>query len=127
MKETDNSSITSPAEIARLAALYDIYGALIKESQREIFEEYVLDNLSLAEIANTRDITRQGVYDIIKRTQKKLKGYEDKLGLLKKSIETDERLERLEAVIDGIGSGTFFKSGEYDSIKKLVNEIRSNL
>ena len=79
-------SLSELDEIVELSYLYDFYGALLKESNRVVFEDYVLSNLSLSEIAKERDITRQGVYDIVKRCRTRLKGYEefqltkDKLG-----------------------------------------------
>ena len=56
-------SLSELDEIVELSYLYDFYGALLKESNRVVFEDYVLSNLSLSEIAKERDITRQGVYD----------------------------------------------------------------
>ena len=77
-------SLSELDEIVELSYLYDFYGALLKESNRVVFEDYVLSNLSLSEIAKERDITRQGVYDIVKRCRTRLKGYEEKLHLIEK-------------------------------------------
>lgn len=66
------------------AFLYDFYGELLNEHQRQVYEDFVFNDLSLGEIAETRNITRQGVSDMIKRCTRKLEGYEDKLHLVKK-------------------------------------------
>ena len=58
-------SLSELDEIVELSYLYDFYGALLKESNRVVFEDYVLSTSSLSEIAKERDITRQGVYDIV--------------------------------------------------------------
>lgn len=70
----EGKSLSELDEIVELSYLYDFYGALLKESNRVVFEDYVLSNLSLSEIAKERDITRQGVYDIVKRCRTRLKG-----------------------------------------------------
>ena len=72
--------------IVRLGMLYDLYGDLLTEHQREIFGALVNEDLSLSEIALDRGITRQGVQDMLKRTENKLEDYESKLHLLEKKL-----------------------------------------
>ena len=91
-------SLSELDEIVELSYLYDFYGALLKESNRVVFEDYVLSNLSLSEIAKERDITRQGVYDIVKRCKKRLKEYEDKLCLVDKFQRTKDKLQQIEEI-----------------------------
>ena len=71
-------------KIVEQGLLYDFYGELLTEHQRQIYEARVFDNLSLSEIAQDFEISRQGVHDLIKRCDKILQGYEDKLHLLQK-------------------------------------------
>ena len=52
------------------ALLYDFYGELLTEHQKLIYEDFVLNDLSLSEIAEDREISRQGVYDIVRRCRK---------------------------------------------------------
>ena len=66
------------------AMLYDFYGELLTEHQKEIYELFVLDDYSLGEIAQEKGISRQGVHDLIKRCNKTLEGYEEKLHLVQK-------------------------------------------
>ena len=54
------------------ALLYDFYGELLTEHQKLIYEDFVLNDLSLSEIAEDREISRQGVYDIVRRCRKQL-------------------------------------------------------
>ncbi len=70
----------------RLGFLYDFYGELFDERQKRIYESYIIEDMSLSEIAEDEDISRQGVHDIIKRCTKKLNMYEDKLHLVDKFI-----------------------------------------
>lgn len=71
-------------KIVEQAMLYDFYGELLNDHQKMIFEEYVLDNLSLSEIAEEHGTSRQAVHDIIRRTDKALCEYEEKLHLVRK-------------------------------------------
>ena len=80
-------------EIVELTRLYDVYGPLLSDHKKEIFESYVLDNYSLAEIAEQVGISRQGVRDIVKRCSKELQEAEDKLGFLKKLDRVSEIVE----------------------------------
>lgn len=71
-------------QLVRLSLLYDFYGALLKEHKRSIFEDYVLNDYSLGEIAREENMTRQGVYDMVKRCSRELEQYEEKLLLVHK-------------------------------------------
>jgi predicted DNA-binding protein YlxM (UPF0122 family) len=75
-------------KIARQGLLYDFYGALLTEHQRHVYEDVVFYDLSLSEIAQEQGISRQGVHDLIKRCDKILEGYEEKLHLVKKFEQT---------------------------------------
>lgn len=84
------------------AMLYDFYGELLNDHQKTIFEEYVLDNLSLAEIASEHGISRQAVHDIIKRASKSLEDYEDKLHLLKKFLAIKDKVNKINEISQGL-------------------------
>lgn len=79
-------------EIIYLSMLYDFYGELLSDHKKQIFEDYVLNDLSLSEIAEHMNISRQGVHDIVKRCTQELKDYEDKLSLLKKFTKIKDML-----------------------------------
>ncbi len=64
--------------------LYDFYGELLTERQRHIYEDVVFNDLSLSEIAREEGISRQGVHDLVRRCDKILEEYEEKLRLVKK-------------------------------------------
>lgn len=71
-------------ERVELSLLYDFYGALLKENQQRMFEASILEDYNFAEIAKEEGISRQGVYDAIKRATKQLRIYEERLGLAAK-------------------------------------------
>ena len=67
-----------------LIELYDIYYSLLTDKQKEYFEEYYFDDLSISEIASNHDISRNAVHDQLKRVISNLESYEENLQLLKK-------------------------------------------
>lgn len=72
----------------RMAMLYDFYGDLLTPRQKEFYDLYYNDDLSLAEIAENYDITRQGVRDTIVRAEKTLEEIEEKTGLIQRYHRT---------------------------------------
>lgn len=76
--------------IVEQALLYDFYGELLTAHQKEIYGDYVQNDLSPSEIAQDHGITRQAAYDMIRRCNKILEGYEKKLHLLQKFLRTKE-------------------------------------
>ena len=67
--------------------LYDFYGELLTERQQQVYESVVLEDYSLSEVAEDLGISRQGVHDMIKRCNKTLEEYEQKLHLVEKFLE----------------------------------------
>lgn len=108
-------SLNDIQEIVKLSYLYDFYGPLLKERHREIFAAYVLDDLSLSEIASEYEITRQGVYDIVKRCSKKLEEYEEKLKLFERFQQAKERLGQVEELV---------RSGSDEDREKILGLTR---
>lgn len=83
-------------KIARQGLLYDFYGALLTEHQRHVYEDVVLYDLSLSEIAEEQGISRQGVHDLIRRCDKLLEGYEEKLHLVEKFDRTKKLAKEIQ-------------------------------
>lgn len=94
-KEVRNDKLQ---EILELSLLYDFYGELLGDHKKQIFEDYILNDLSLSEIADEAGISRQGVYDIVKRCSKKLKEYEEKLCLVKKFQTTKDKINQIKEI-----------------------------
>lgn len=98
--------------------LNDYYGTLLTQYQSEIISLYYDCDLSLAEIAERYCISRQGVRDVIVRSEQKLKEYEQKLGLVAKLTRLADKLESLAS---GLSSGEI--KNNLDKIIKEVKEI----
>jgi predicted DNA-binding protein YlxM (UPF0122 family) len=86
-------------DLERIALLFDFYGPLLTERQQELLQAYYLEDLSLAEIAESEGVSRQAVHDLIKRSEAALLEYEEKLGFLREYQERQERLQRLEEAL----------------------------
>lgn len=72
--------------------LYDFYGELLTDKQNKIFRRYYLEDLSLSEIANEEDVSRQSIHDTIRQAERKLTTYEDKLGLVERFKTQEQEL-----------------------------------
>ena len=79
-----------------LIILYDYYGELLSDRQKEYFEEYYFDNLSLSEISENSDKSRNAIHKCIKACCNKLYEYEDKLRLYEKKKKLDKVIDKIE-------------------------------
>lgn len=86
-------------EIVTLSILYDFYGELLSAHKKQIFEDYILNDLSLSEIAAEQGISRQGVHDIVKRCTQELKEYEMKLSLVSRFQSIKNKLSDIKEII----------------------------
>lgn len=86
-------------DTTRVNLLYDFYGNLLTEKQREYLELYYQHDLSLAEIADTSGISRQGVHDLIRRAVRVLEKTENKLGLVERFQAQEKDLHYLRDIL----------------------------
>ncbi len=118
-------------EIVELSILFDFYGELLKEHNKQIFEDYILNDLSLSEIADQKGISRQGVYDIVKRCSKQLKEYEEKLNLIKEFNETKEKVNHIKEIAKQLIEFSSPKEekeiNQLNEIIEITNEILEEL
>lgn len=102
----------------RINLLFDFYEALLTEKQQTFLKYYFLDDFSLGEIATEFAISRQAVYEHIKRAEEMLEAYEEKLGLLRKDEERSELLSRLQQVLEESGMSQIHK----ETAKQLLRQ-----
>lgn len=79
----------------QISMLLQIYGAMLTEKQYGLLDDYYNNDLSLSEIAENYDITRQAVRDIIKKGENKLFEFEEKLGIMKKTMKQEEKIANI--------------------------------
>lgn len=78
------------------ALLYDFYGELLTEHQRRIYEEVVFDDFSVSEVARDEGISRQGVHDLIKRCNRTLNDYEERLKLVERFLTIQNQVKEIQ-------------------------------
>lgn len=88
------------------AYLYDFYGELLNDHQRQIYEDYNFNDLSLGEIAAEEGISRQGVADMVKRCEKKLNSYEEKLHLVARFLAVKANVEEIKELAETLQQDT---------------------
>ena len=107
----------------RMTMLFDFYGDVLTDRQKEFYDLYYNEDLSLAEIAENYGITRQGVRDVIVRAEAVLTELEDKTGLIRRFHAMRSQLEDIVVAADGILERN---AGYEDSeIDRLARQIRS--
>ena len=80
--------------------LYDFYGELLTEHQRRIYEEINFNDYSAAEVARDEGISRQGVHDLMKRCDRLLMDYEERMHLVERFIRIREKVQQIEKLAD---------------------------
>ncbi|GAA0331611.1 putative DNA-binding protein [Bacillus carboniphilus] len=103
----------------RMNYLYDFYQSLLTPKQRNYMSLYYLDDFSLGEIAEEYQISRQAVYDNIKRTEAMLEEYEEKLLLLKKFQERSKLLLEMKQLIKAGESSKDALLAPIEALEKL--------
>ena len=101
----------------RVNLLYDFYGPLLTKKQQNFIELYFQHNLSLGEIAEEFKISRQAVYDLIKRSVTSLEKFENKLGLCTRHMAQKEKYREIFNILDNNDSM------ETAELKKIVSDL----
>ncbi|RMC24518.1 MULTISPECIES: YlxM family DNA-binding protein [unclassified Lactobacillus] len=94
--------------------LYAYYGKLLTKNQQNYFEDYYYNDLSLSEIADNHQVSRQAVYDNLRRCRKLLQNYEDKLHMQKDYRDIEQGLLTLIELV---------KQGNRDQALTVLNEL----
>jgi predicted DNA-binding protein YlxM (UPF0122 family) len=89
-------------DILQLTLLYDFYGELLTEKQKQVYELHYQDDLSLTEIGDELSISRQAVRDQLKRTEKILQDYEEKLQLVSRFQAQKKAVQEMEHIMEGV-------------------------
>lgn len=115
-------------KIVEQGLLYDFYGELLTKHQQQIYEGIVYDNLSLGEIAQEEGISRQAVHDIVKRCDRILLGYEEKLQLVAKFASVKDKVSQINQLSMLYEQDELEDRSVYSSqVRKLSAEILQEL
>ena len=105
-----------------ISMLCQIYGKMLTEKQYEVINDYYNNDLSLSEIAENNNITRQAVRDIIKKGENKLFELEEKLTFMKKTLNQERKLQEILEELSKIETTSSDKK-----IEKILNHVREEL
>ena len=117
-------------KLARMALLADFYGPLLTEKQRNILDLYYQQDLSLAEIAAGEQISRQGIHDLLKRTERNLTEYEKKLGLVQRFWAEQEKLTEGKTLAQSFAEQDFTNKKAWErqkQLREIIDEVYGNL
>lgn len=87
-------------KIVEQGILYDFYGELLTEHQRQIYEDAVYNDMSLSELADVYGISRQGIHDLLRRCDKTLLTYEQKLHLVERFTKIKDTIRQMNETDD---------------------------
>lgn len=109
----------------KISILLDIYGNMLTDKQFKLLDDYYNNDLSLSEIAENNDITRQAVRDILKKNENKLFEFEEKLGFMEKEMMQEEKIneilsniEKLEKIVENKEALNICKD-----VKNKINDL----
>jgi len=110
----------SLVKTTRINFLFDFYQSLLTDKQREYMNLYYLEDLSLGEIAGEHSVSRQAVYDNVRRTEALLEDYEAKLNLFSKHQKRIELVEGMEMLLAG-------KTDQREDLQKLLVTLKDQM
>ena len=117
-------------KLAEMALLADFYGPLLTEKQRNVWDLHYQQDLSLAEIAEVEQISRQAIHDLIKRTERILVEYEVKLGLVQRFWAEREKLMEVKTLSQGLNEQDFTNRlawERYQQLRAMIDEVYINI
>lgn len=117
------------AKNLEISFLFDFYGDMLTDKQRDMFDYYYNDDLSLAEIAENEGITRQGVRDSIKRAESQLLEMEDRLGLARRFNDMKNGFESIRIAANNIReyNGRYSSSRDIEECAVRIIDISRRL
>lgn len=120
--------VSKMEKIVEQGLLYDFYGELLNEHQKQIFEDAVYNDMSLSEIADEQGISRQGVHDLLKRCNKALEDYEAKLHLVEKFQNVKKKINLINGLTEHAKESDREElHGQLQRIRELSDEILEEL
>jgi len=110
----------------RMTMLFDFYGELLTERQKEFFDLYYNEDLSLSEIAENNGISRQGVRDVIVRAEAAMTEIEDKTHIIRRFKQTQKEVAAIEAAADRLLKAVNERSYSDAMLDEIAHIIKDN-
>ncbi|MBO4864063.1 MAG: DNA-binding protein [Eubacterium sp.] len=110
-------------ERLRQTLLYDFYGELLNEHQKNVYSAAIFDDMSYSELSNEFGCSRQAAFDLIRRIDKKLENFEARLGLLARFMDAREKMDSLSESILSVKQGISESDLSKEDKKKIDKEL----
>ncbi|MCI8474509.1 MAG: DNA-binding protein [Oscillospiraceae bacterium] len=113
----------------RMALLFDFYGDMLTDRQKEFYDLYYNEDLSLSEIAENYGISRQGVRDVIVRAEAALTELEDKTGIIRRFHVMQDQLKGIQADVDAIAArnAQLYQDNELEALTNRIGSVLDKL
>jgi len=113
----------------RMALLYDFYGDTLTDRQKEFYDLYYNEDLSLSEIAENYGISRQGVRDVIVRAEAALTELEDKTGIIRRFHVMQDQLKGIQADVEAISkrNAQLYQDNEIEALTDSIGSVLEKL
>ena len=113
----------------RMALLFDFYGDTLTDRQKEFYDLYYNEDLSLSEIAENYGISRQGVRDVIVRAEATLTELEDKTGIIRRFHVMQDQLKGIQADVDAIATrnAQLYQDNELEALTNRIGSVLDKL
>lgn len=112
-------------KIVQQTLLFDFYGELLTEHQQRIYEDVVCNDMSCSEVATEQGVSRQGIHDLVKRCNRQLEEYEDKLHLVQKFLDIQAKVRRMR--VEAIAAEEENRMPDMQEIIRIADEILEEL
>lgn len=122
MKNLGKKEVMSLEKNVKVSLLCQIYGKMLTKKQYEVIHDYYNNDLSLSEIAENNNITRQAVRDIIKKGENKLFELEEKLAFMEKTLKQEKQLQEILQELSKIEDTSSDKK-----VAKILEHVREEL
>ncbi len=128
VKVIDSDQELNMEKFVVITYLFDFYQEVLTDKQRELLRDYYFEDLSLGELAQQHQISRQSIFDTIKKAEQKLLDYENKLHLFDKYQYEQQTLTKIKHLCEQMQEGLSHESVEYMQevmtlVDKLINKI----
>ena len=109
-------------EILRRTLLFDFYGELLTDHQQKVYQEVVFDDVSFSELAERENVSRQSIHELVRKCDRTLESYEEKLGLVARSENIRKNVSLIRQTLDQEEN-----SPAKEAILKITDQILKEL
>mgnify|MGYP002767822186 CR=1 FL=1 len=115
--------VNAMEKIVEQNLLFDFYGELLTDHQKSVYQDAVFNDMSLSEVADCYGISRQGAFDLLKRCDRIMQGYETKLHLIERFSNAKNRLHEIQQLLEDTSSLSENKQKVSELIAEIIEEL----